>query len=1051
MFIYYLINKLKYYYNNNNMTGPWHNYMEKLFPKEMQEITFKCSSKNSKKERRADVILSNTHSLEFQHSYINQKEVSNRLNDWKKFGKDIIWLIDGNDGIVLDKLSTNNTLMIFKDKWKYNSFKDYNYILLENNKLIYKIKISSVKSGMIELKEAKSLEETIDFLKSKPENIWDFWKDDNDVKSKLGVYQQGAGNGKTYGIWKSICENVDKKTYIIVTKQHSAKTVIYEELKKQHDRFKDDADEAVFHIEYIEDKTEENTENQYVIKYTHKQSKRECIVIIGTIDSFCYNLSDSNSKGTDFFKGIIDNIKVNGPTKSRNGYFRYAGLYIQLSKECEVWIDEVQDLPENYLHAMLKIMYETSCHVNVVGDKLQSLEFTNNFLTDVVKEGLPNIEVYTPKPTNINRRIKVTNMGDEINKLIYFEDYNLPTIQCDEEVNKEINEEPITLIESPEIYANDKDTEKVNNFCNKIMKEYKSEVEKNNYLPNDFLIVFPIMKSNIIAPQLQTKIQEFWIKKNNDNNDNYTQYVFLHKHTEGKVINTTDSIEATRIMSIRSSKGDGRKVVFILGVTERTLKIVSNNKEIGLVYESQLHVALTRAEKQIYVGLIKNNDEIHQRFAKTGYVEYLPSISKKIHLENMNELINKDNLIEILNNNGIKYENLEKDICKLKQLKPVDWGYHCIKHSTYYYQVILNIINKHKGNFDNTQLFVTLTIISKYRLEDVNVKDYYDYLREYQYKTDKELPYFPICKLSNKHEYNKYFNRIKDAIKKIQVKIKVKKMHELNVYESIILTYMIQIKTSQLYADMSPVDIYNITDIFYKNENKESELLHNISNIHAIIEKSNFNNYKNITWNIFKHIELFSNYDYFKISNLQYPIIGNNKTDVIHIVLKNNLSKLNFWDIMIEILLERFLIYNPKSKEDKDKFENKTITTHLFLLDENRFLKINWDWDKKYCNIIKMEISKTLKKFYECNHRDIYKYLKDIKSNNELWDEEPAKIIDEIINKMKHFPNYIIKVFDDINTKIEEEEDTSYIENFDSFNDKLNKKLSIQLNKYLQI
>ena len=39
----------------------------------------------------------------------------------------------------------------------------------------------------------------------------------------LGVYQQGAGNGKTYGIWKSITENIDRKTYIIVTKQHSAK------------------------------------------------------------------------------------------------------------------------------------------------------------------------------------------------------------------------------------------------------------------------------------------------------------------------------------------------------------------------------------------------------------------------------------------------------------------------------------------------------------------------------------------------------------------------------------------------------------------------------------------------------------------------------------------------------------------------------------------------------------------------------------------------------------------------------------------------------------
>ena len=47
------------------------------------------------------------------------------------------------------------------------------------------------------------------------------------------------------------------------------------------------------------------------------------------------------------------------------------------------------------------------------------------------------------------------------------------------------------------------------------------------------------MKGNILAPELQTKIQEYWTTKNNCN---YTQYVYLHKHTEGTVINTNDSI-----------------------------------------------------------------------------------------------------------------------------------------------------------------------------------------------------------------------------------------------------------------------------------------------------------------------------------------------------------------------------------------------------------------------------------------------------------------------------------------------------------------------------
>ena len=83
-------------------------------------------------------------------------------------------------------------------------------------------------------------------------------------------------------------------------------------------------------------------------------------------------------------------------------------------------------MPENYYRAMIKLIYETQCYMNVVGDKLQSLEFSNNFLTQIVEEELPNITFDTKDPINKNRRIKVTNMGDKINELIQFDKYNLP-------------------------------------------------------------------------------------------------------------------------------------------------------------------------------------------------------------------------------------------------------------------------------------------------------------------------------------------------------------------------------------------------------------------------------------------------------------------------------------------------------------------------------------------------------------------------------------------------------------------------------------------------
>ena len=673
------------------MPGSWHNKMEAQFPEDMREVKFYCSSRFSNTCRRADILLNEKRTCEIQHSFISEKDIVNRFNDWNQFGKDIIWLIDGNEGIIIDKLSSGNYLLTFNQFWKYKSFiKTYDYILLEKEDLIFKIELKKIKSGMIELKETKSLDEIITCLKSNPDDIWNLWDDDNSIKSTLSVYQRGAGNGKTYGIWKSITENKDRKTFIIVTKQHSAKSVIYQELIDQKLRYLETEGKDAYHIDNIEEDCEYSTEKHYVIKYKHKRSKRECIVIIGTIDSFCYNLSHSNTKGSKFFEGIIENMKNNGATKINNGNMKYGGQHVQLSKESEIWIDEVQDLPENYFYAMVRLMYDTSCYINIVGDKLQSLEFNDNFLTKIISNGLPNINIDVKDSENKNRRIKVNNMDKKINELINFNKYNLPEIECDDNIQKEINNEPIQTIKSPIIYANDGDKIKIMNFCKNIFELYRYEVQKNNYKPNNFLIIFPIMKDNVIAAELQTKIQEFWIQKNNNE---YTQYVYLHKHTEGTVINTDDSVNATRIMSIRSSKGDGREVVFILGVTEKSLKIFSKNT-INLVYESHFHVALTRAKKQIYFGLVENNDDIHKRFQDKGYVPFFPIINKKISLEKIIDRIYKEKFIEILSNNDITYEKILPTEKIIKQKENVDWGYHCIKYKTFYYQVILNILEK---------------------------------------------------------------------------------------------------------------------------------------------------------------------------------------------------------------------------------------------------------------------------------------------------------------------------------------------------------------------
>jgi len=900
------------------MPGLWHNKMESYFPKEMTEIKFLCCRNSKDTCRRADVLLNNNRTCEIQHSFISSEEIEKRCNDWNLFGKEIIWLVDGNTGIEYEELSSGNYLIIFKDDWKYKSFiTTYNFILLEIDGKVFKIELKKIKCKMIELKMFITIETVVNILKSKPENIWDSWCDDNVIKCNLSIHQQGAGNGKTYGIWKSIAENIDKSTFILLTKQHSAKNVMYEELSDQTER-------EEYHIENLTEILEDHDKTHYVIKYIHKISKRECKVIIGTIDSFIYNLSGS-SQCDNFFEGILQNIKLNGLTKVHNGSMNFASQYVTLNKQTELWIDEAQDLPNSYLDAMAKLMLNTNCDIHMVGDKLQTLQYEENCLTTIIRdEGLVNnINYIYHTPINVNRRIKVSGMRQEINNVINFNKYDLPEIDNE---NDGLGEPTIKCYEAKTIYK-ETDNKIIDKYVTNIIDRVDYEVKLNHYTPENFMFIFPIMKDNEVASELHTKLTEYWIQKFNDEEYNknikntywknyrhnqYTQYVYLHKHTEGTCINTKDSVNASRIMSIRTSKGDGREVVFILQLTEGRLKLCSN-KKYGLVYESHLHVALTRAKHTNYIALEENNDKIHKLFSNCGYVGYFPEINSTIRLNRIIDNIDKQKIIELM-----ETHITQPDFTLNKQNETeenIDWGYHCIKRGVYYFKFILGIVNKRYDNidFEQSELAIILSKLSRIKIEVMSPSEFYYFLNKNGYN---DLTVFPLCNLSDNFNYKGYFIKIKDAMKKIQKCIIGNELDLLDVYETVILIYMITLYKNKKYCDISPVEIYNITD-FFKTNSKECKLLNTIDckiydKINDLLDEVEVKS----KWNIQKHMKLKSTSNNFTICNNNFDLIGYDSKNITHIILSSDLNQLNFWDTMITALLERFLIYNPNHDED---------------------------------------------------------------------------------------------------------------------------------------
>lgn len=1032
--------------------GNWHKRMQAMFPDEQCEIAFVSFSKLGKHEhRQTDVFLSNSSCLEIQHSRISCNEVGLRKEDWKKFGKTIIWLIDGNTSDVsIETLTDCNTIITFNDPWKFKSFLEtgYKFILLECDNQVYKVKLDAIKYKTIKVSKSYEMKNIVACLQTNPEDVWELWEDDNSIPSKMIVYQKGAGNGKTYGIWKSILTNNNKDTFIIITKQHSARTVIYNELNDQAIR-------SEYHFEDITDMTKTELPKHYVIKYSHKYSNRTCKVIIGTVDSYIYNLSQTSADiHGDMFSNLLHTIIRNGCNKiDTNGQIKFAKEKLAQNRKAELWIDEVQDLNVDYFYAIQKIMLQTGIDVNIVGDMLQSLEYKTNFMTEAMDtNNMDDIIFIKPEPINKNRRIKVQGMIETINSLVPFKKYNLPAIHIENYESLISPKEPsFEVIEEPIIRTED-DKKKMQEFITTLLEKVNHEVDTNGYVPEDFMFIFPYMKSNSLANELETKLNEYWISKFEDknytntiknsywklyNHDEFTSYAFLHKHDEGTVINLSDSEHASRLVTIRTSKGDGRNVVFVINCTESVLKLFTH-QEKNIVYESYLHVALTRAKHKVYFGLVNNGDDICKRFSNIDnkYVD-INKISKYLRLGKVLAIsTNEDNqkLIRKLDGYGKSYldtflDDLKEQNGMNTSCEANDWKYHCMKHSVtnlYVFFILIEHVQKEftfsKKNDNYSQILVILDKIKYIDIIKCNVSNFYKMLRSL--KSIDELPFLPVCNISDKNIYSKYCDKIQKDMENIKEMLILEQWNDFTVYQMFLLDYMIDMYMKKQFTESTPTDLYDITHYYSMKEyNKVRALIDESMKIKRIVndclEEIYSGSKSKINWNIHKSNKFDGEDSNFVLTCGDYMYIGWNDENTYHLMIENDVSSINQHTFMLKLIFERFILYNCKSEKDKNKFKNKNIITYVLLLKNSTYHKIDWTWDQECRDVLIDVLQNNIYKHYQINHSKLYHYLDYIKTqNNDCFGgkTEFKTPFGYISNKLKNekSPEYLVSLFHEL-------------------------------------
>jgi hypothetical protein len=536
-------------------------------------------------------------------------------------------------------------------------------------------------------------------------------------RGQIHFNQRGAGCGKTYESIQLLNDpRFRHKTHLLyLTKMHSARSVIHKEFSEQYES------NRLPGIRLVKDTP---VGKQQLIRLLRGETERETTVIIGTIDSFTHAIRDHKKtySGSNMFERIVGDL-AKGIMRANLDAVSYARERLNITDKYLFIIDEAQDLDESYLDAFQQVVDRTGIDTYIIGDKLQSISKEQNLFTYV--ENLDDERVIKNSAQNINvvKRFHNEKFMSLVNAVVPFEAHGLPPISgicrgshCTYSHADETEDCPAIKIsyDFPSIYETDHI--KTEHALNQIIDRMRRLVFKHGYLPTHFCFIFPIVNiRNQFLTLLEPRIQDFWVEvfndpesytelfvenlqksreywkskiENREADNKYYKYVYWHRSEENGPINLLESADSTRIMSIHASKGTGCECVFFLGLSKGALCNFTGGIPNTLVYESLLHVGLTRQKKYLYVGIdAAERGDIYNRFKCLGSdinqhsVPYIQTIRTNVDWAEIAKctLFATSPILECVDFE--KYESGLPNKNKNDSDAVIDWGHHVIRNS----------------------------------------------------------------------------------------------------------------------------------------------------------------------------------------------------------------------------------------------------------------------------------------------------------------------------------------------------------------------------------
>ena len=1006
---------------------------------------------------RADIV-EGRYVVEIQHSTIRKEEVDRRNHDYALHGKEVLWVVDGSN------ITVNGDVLTLDSIWKYDSFLNCPFIYINLGDTVYKVCPSYIKSLTVHV-TPMAKDAWIDSVKSQ------HLQDVVPMQHKIYLKQQGAGNGKTWGIIQMLAreEFQHYKKFIYVTKQHSARVILKEEFRLQQ------ASLGFTNISEIQEK-----QKKFKIDYTNTKGQ-PCTVIIATIDSFMYAVGNKSVNASDKFQGIAQSIVEGHLDADIRGTIQYAGVNPKLNAETLYIIDEAQDLNTCYADAVMAIMKKTNMDVYVVGDKLQSISNELNAFTTFQPFAI------CEEPKNECRRFIHPDLIDFVNHMIPFEKHGLLPI-TPYKVGEDTSRAVIPMLaKMEEIHEKIEGRERnytridVEDTVDWIISKMKQEVREHGYVPENFLIVLPFVSKNPLADILEIAIDEFWIHtmKETSSQDpywkdhkvqDYYRYCIFHKSEEGSSINLDESARSTRMVSIHASKGDGREVVFVIGVTESGLNVYSNKNTLR--YDSMLHVALTRMKKTLYI--VHTDDSIGKSIQswlnKTGQSFEVTKVGIKSTIKAKDLLSLCEEKLNALVDLDFQESSGTSQI--------IDMSHHNIR-----FGILIEKIRELLEEEEGRQQIKTQKEISC----RVPIQTWYTW-KEYNFRVKLNAGFkgtnkkhqqeftIPLLKI-NEGVYNHYLGIIKQHMERVRINVRSGK--KLCPFELIVLYYMNQITQKNYNSRITIMELYNIVDVYekaFKHHLKGHEHCCCKETFPDNENKNSFTDYLNSHYEqmfrvdllVQKILDAYPNMDWNADHSIQYidcplesrftiksscDFIGYNATHVLLCYVTPKLTSLNVNGFKTKALVDSFLVKNQCESDQLNyqKYHGKQVVVCVLAinLDDPYIMNVNVEE-----SLVKDAIATSMYDYYSLQNKEVYHFYQTLRKKY-----ESKELIQKMFTNWNAFkeetksfvPNYVEGFMDDLNRQSRRKDAVAFVTELDgTFMYQLNEELKYSIHEFLR-